>query len=370
MKTITARQAGILIFFSVIALKAIILPAVIYLYAGTSGYITMFFAFAVDFGILIGYLTIMQKYPNMTFRDIMSSVFGKIITYIVYIFLFIYYFVKTFLIIKSLYNYFNEVVFSEFNWIYYIIPFAFLLLFTIKKNWRVLGRTGEILFLFILVSINIVLFITSLEIDLTTLLPILPNGLIPVANAGIRCAYAFGDYTILIFLIGNIKWDKSSKATIISFAFIAVSTILNFFIVFLCNFGYSVINQNIAIADLSLYIDLAVTVSRLEWIALFAWTITLIFQALTYCYCCNEALQELVPKKDRKYIPYILIALLVAMYCIRNFTVQFLVKYFLTIPFGIVAISIQVGIPILLFVAGIIQASRDKKRNVQVISQS
>ena len=85
MKTITARQAGILIFFSVIALKAIILPAVIYLYAGTNGYITMFFAFAVDFGILIGYLTIMQKNPNMTFRDIMSSVFGKIVTYIVYI---------------------------------------------------------------------------------------------------------------------------------------------------------------------------------------------------------------------------------------------------------------------------------------------
>ena len=65
MKQLTNRQASILIFLSIVALKVIVLPSIIYFHAGSSGYVTIFFALIVDFTTLLLYLHIMKKNPDM-----------------------------------------------------------------------------------------------------------------------------------------------------------------------------------------------------------------------------------------------------------------------------------------------------------------
>ena len=54
MDKINSRQAGIIVFLSVIGLKAVLLPAIIYYFAGTGGYVSVFLRMVIDFALLFG----------------------------------------------------------------------------------------------------------------------------------------------------------------------------------------------------------------------------------------------------------------------------------------------------------------------------
>ncbi len=370
MKQLTNKQASVLIFLSIVALKVIVLPSIVYFHAGRSGYVTIFFALAVDFATMLLFLHIMKKNPDCKFFDIMSSAFGKIVAKIVMFLLFAYFIIKSFLVLKSTYNFFVEVVYDNMNWLFYLLATVTFLFFVIRKDLRIIGRVGEIIFWVIFIAINIVLLITSINMDITSVLPVFPNGAAPVLSTGLQCAYAFGDYTIMIFLMGNIKYNRRTPAKITSYAFMGISTILNFFIVFLCNFGHTVVNKDLAIADLALYIDLAVTVSRLEWIAIFIWTITLIMQLCVYCYCAKASADYIVPARWIPHTSKAIILALIVTYCIEEITSHALIRFLLSYEFGIFAVVVQVGIPILLYIAYLILSRRRDRRYAKNLAKN
>ena len=360
MKQLTNRQASILIFLSIVALKVIVLPSIIYFHAGSSGYVTIFFALIVDFTTLLLYLHIMKKNPDMKFFDIISSIIGNIFTKIVMVLLFVYFLIKSFLVLKSTFNFFVEVVYDNMNWFFFLISTLLFLYYILHKDLRICGRVGEILFWVIFVAINIVLIITGLNMDITAVLPVFQNGAFPLFSTGIQSAYAFGDYLIVIFMMGNIKYNERTSTQMTAYAFLGVSTILNFFIVFLCNFGHTAVNKDLAIADLALYIDLAVTVSRLEWIAIFIWTITLIMQLCIYSYCTKSSLDYIVPAKYISHTAKVIIIALFGTYLIESITSHALIRFLLSYEFGIFAIIIQLGIPLLLFICHLVLRKRRK----------
>ncbi|MBQ4558444.1 MAG: GerAB/ArcD/ProY family transporter [Clostridia bacterium] len=361
MKQLTSRQAGILIFFSVIALKAVVLPAIIFFLAGAGGYITIIFSLIFDFGLLLIYLWVMKNNPDKTFPQILEDAFGKTFSKIVCAIVFVYFMLKTFLIMKSVFNFFTKAVYDNMDWVYYIISTVFFLFFAINKPLRAFGRTAEVIFWIIFISINVILIITSFTMDLTTLLPLFPNGSVPIVDTGIKSAFGFGDYTILLFFMGNIKWEANTSKKIIIYAITAIGTIINFYIVFLCNFGYSVVNQNLAIADLSLYLDLSVTVSRLEWIAVFAWTMTLIIQMIMYAYCAKESLNQILPKKIQKISPFVVLLICGGVYLIISISIQVLLGFIFSYPVSIAAMIVQVLLPLLLAIAVIIKKRKENK---------
>ena len=358
MKQLTNKQASILIFLSIVAIKVIVLPSIIYFHAGSGGYITIFFSLIIDFLTMLIYLHIMKKNPDCKFFDIISSLFGKIFAKIVMLLLFVYFIIKTFLVLKSTYNFFVEVVYDNMNWVFYLLATVFFLYFVLRKDLRIVGRVGEIIFWIIFIAINAVLLITSINMDITAVLPLFPNGATPIVTTGIQCAYAFGDYLILIFMMGNIKYNDKTSTQITSYAFMGISTILNFFIVFLCNFGHTVVNKDLAIADLALYIDLAVTVSRLEWIAVFIWTVTLIMQLCIYAYCTKASLDYIVPASAIPHTSKAITLALIITYCIEEITSHALIRFLLSYEFGIFAIIIQIGIPILLWITHLLLSRR------------
>jgi len=360
MDKISTKQAGIIIFLSIISLKAVVFPAVLYFYAGIGGYVTVFFALIIDGLLLLSYLYTMKQNPNMTFFDIINSFCGKIIGKIVFMLIFLYFITKTFLLMKSTYNFFVQVVYDKLNWTHFLIATLFFILFVLNKRLRVFGRCGEAVFWLIFISINFVLIVSSFNIDITRVLPFMPNGAEPVFTAGIRTAFAFGDYTIIILLMGNIKYTEHTNKKITMYAFMGISTVLNLFIVFLCAFGYTATNQNLAIADLSLYIDFASTVSRLEWIAVFSWTITLVIQMVMYAFSAKTTLSNILPKTKPKTIAIIIVSLLAIAYIIPGISIQGLVQLLLSYEFGIFAIIIQVGIPLLLLIISLIQKRRNR----------
>ncbi len=369
MKKLTSRQASILIFLSIVALKVIVLPSIIYFHAGSSGYVTIFFALFVDFATLLLYLHIMKKNPDMRFFDIISHAFGKIFAKIVMFLIFTYFIIKSFLVLKSTFNFFVEVVYDNMNWFFFLATTLLFIYYILHKDLRITGRVGEVLFWIIFIAINIVLIITGLNMDITAVLPIFQNGAFPIFSTGIQSAYAFGDYLIIIFMMGNIKYNEKTSTQMTAYAFMGISTILNFFIVFLCNFGHTAVNKDLAIADLALYIDLAVTVSRLEWIAIFIWTITLLIQLCIYAYCTKASLDYVVPTRFIPHTAKVVVLALLGTYLIEAITSHALIRFLLSYEFGIFAIIIQLGIPILAYIAHIILARRKKTSYAKTLVQ-
>ncbi len=360
MEKLSSKQAGIITFLSVISLKAVVFPAVLYFYAGTSGYVTVLMAMLFDFLILLSYLWVMKQNPDMTFFDIITNFIGKICAKIVFIIVFLYFIIKTFLLMKSTYNFFVQVVYDNLNWVYFLIATIFFIYFVLNKKIRTFGRCGEVVFWLIFISINFVLLISSFNMDLTRVLPFLPNGIGPVASTGLRCSFAFGDYMILILLMGNVKYTDNTNKKITMYALMGINTVFNLFIVFLCAFGYTATNQSLAIADLSLYIDFSSTVSRLEWIAVFSWTITLVIQMVMYAFSSKSTLNHIIAFKNPKTSSVFVVLILTIAYVIPGVPIQTLVQALLSYEFGIFATIVQVGIPILLLLACLKQKRRNK----------
>ncbi len=361
--SISSKQVGTLLFFSIIAIKAVLLPAIIYFYAGTNGYITVIGVLTIDFSLLLCYLAIMKRYPNKTFVNIMEECFGLVISKVLVAMILVYFAIKTILMIMSTYNFLEQVLYDEINWIYYVIVTLAFLYFVVSKSLRVFGRSGQVLFWIVFFAITLVMLITVTNTDFTALLPLFPNGAKPLVDTGFKCAVGFGDYTILIFFLGNTAYTKHSTRHIITFALLGITTIANFYIVFLCNFGYSVVNQNLAIADLTLYIDLAVSVSRLEWIAVFSWLITMVVQMSVYAYCFNQSLIYLLPQKISKHSHLILVIITGLTLIFGNFTLQNIASFVLSQGYSIFACVVQIGIPLLLLLCLLIYRIRKPHSN-------
>ena len=70
MKTISARQTGIIVFLTILANKILVLPSILYKSSDADSIFVMLTLFLIEFLILLVFLKLKKNYPNQTFLNI------------------------------------------------------------------------------------------------------------------------------------------------------------------------------------------------------------------------------------------------------------------------------------------------------------
>lgn len=211
-KQLSTKQFVFLIFLSSIAIKMFLLPALILRTFGKNGIWTIAFFIVLEIMNLILLLVVCRRNPDKTFFQIITDAFGKIVSKIIVAVLFAFTFVKTVIVVSEIKVFFVAVMYRDINWMVMAIPLIALVTAFAYRPLRALGRVSEILTPVVLVSTLILCSLLIPEFDIDGILPLFDGGIERIFQGIDKFPLWFGDTTVVLLFMGNIKISKGFGA--------------------------------------------------------------------------------------------------------------------------------------------------------------
>ena len=184
--------------------------------AKQDAWIAIIIAISWSIILLLMFSRILTLYPGKDLFVILQIVMGKFIGKIISILMIWFAFHDGTLILRSLSDFTNTIVFPDTPVIVPMLFFTILLIWSVKEGIEVLGRWSEF---FIWIVITLILTVTLLsisEMDISRLKPILYNNFTPVLKGAFSCfSYPLGETVIFTMVFSNISKIKNYKKTFI-----------------------------------------------------------------------------------------------------------------------------------------------------------
>ena len=313
-KTITSNQAGLILILFTVGLKFSVLPAIMCDYASNNGYIVCLIALIFDFLGTLAVIMIMRKIPEKNFFELIKETLSRPVAIIIYVLLTVFFIIKCLIALLELHDYFIATLFEELNPWYFVVVLMLLMLFLFNKNLRTFGRLLEMLFWPMAIGIMFTLIFPISDIELTNLLPLFQDGFYPIWKGVVHTSFAFGDYTILLILMGKISYKKNSVKKILLYMFSMLSFIFQFYVIFVGTFGDTAINQTLALGELPLHNPYPSTIGKLEWLTIIIWTAILTIEAGILGKCSCICIGHIINKSEPKTPSIITIIILIILY--------------------------------------------------------
>lgn len=359
-KTISTNQAGLIYSVFTIALKLSALPSLMFRYAGNDSYIACLIALIFDFVGTLVIIFILHKHPDKSFKEILTNTFGKVISTIIHIVLLIYFLAKCVLVLQELHDYFIATLFEELNPVYFLIVLGLIILYSTLKNFRSIGRVIELIYWPTLIGIAFTLIFPIEDIQIEKLLPIFEQGPYPLYKAISRTTFAFGDYMILLPLMGKIKFSNHSKKTLITYTVATLGFIYTFFVIFVGSFGKYAISQTLALGELPLHNSTPSTIGKLEWLTITIWTVILLVDAIILSCTCKHIFDNIFGISDKKWTSYTITGILVVTVALTYLQLEKIIEIAVTPVFSSISGGIQVALLILLIISSVVASKRNK----------
>ncbi len=362
-KTISTNQTGLIYCIFTIALKLSALPSLMFSYAGNDSYVACLIALIIDMLATLIVIGIIIKHPDKSFKQLITETFGKIISVIIHSLLVIYFLAKCVLVLQELHDYFIATLFEELNPIYFLIVLGLIILYATFRNYRVIGRTIELVFWPTMFALFFTLLFPIEDMQIEKLLPIFEQGPYPIYKAISRTTFAFGDYMIFIPLMSNIKIVKNSKKTLTLYTLGTVGFIFSFFVIFVGCFGKYAISQTLALGELPLHNTTPETIGKLEWLTISIWTIILLINAIILAHTCRQVFDNLFGVNDKKWSCYTISAILIVIVGLTYLQLETIIQIAITPVFSGLSGGLQLTILIMLIIASIVSSNKTKNKS-------
>ena len=369
MKQLTSRQVNILFFILVLSTKLLVLPSLIAGSAKNSGWIVVLFMFLVDSMLILIMFSVMKTFPNIKLKDFFEKAFGKIMSKIILFLLGVFLIFKVAMMVRECYEFYNETVYVDFSWFKFLLPVGLIITYFSIKPLRGLGRASEILIYFVLTAIFMAFLFSIPSADFLSFFPLMPNGIKPIFSSMFDYAFWFGDFLVLLFFMGDVKYEKKSfKNLYLSYAYAMVIVLAITFLLYAL-FGSIAPTYKTAIVDITEYVPRLSTSGRFTWIIIFLWPIALIysmgiFQAFsTTCFaCCFN-----IKKNDEKYVAICSVCLTLGVLITAGFSQTELILY-VTSAVKYFVLVIQYIVPIF-FPLGLINIIKKEKKHEKFVEK-
>ena len=359
-KQINTRQASLILVVFTIALKLSVLPAMIADYADKNTYIVCLIALCLDFICNLIIIFIIKKLPSKTFFELIKETLSTPFAIIIYILMTIYFVIKATIALLELHDYYITSLFEDINPLFFLLTLTLLLLYLFSKNYRNIGRSLQILFWPLFIGLSFTLIFPLSDIELTNLLPIFQDGSYSIFNGILHTNIGFGDFIILLLLMGNISVKEKTPKTLILYSLGAIQFIFSFYMIFQGAFGSTSVNKTLALSELPLHNPHPTSIGRLEWLTIIIWTIILLIQVGILGVCATKCFGTIFNACDKKYpsivITFIVIGLIIATY-LKLYNV---IKLATSTTFSIIITSFHTLLITILIISFIVYSIKNK----------
>ncbi|MBQ7308097.1 MAG: GerAB/ArcD/ProY family transporter [Clostridia bacterium] len=360
-KQLTINQASTLIFLCSIAMKISILPGYMSTTAKEDFWLVTLLMFITEILTLLIIWNIAKRNPEKTFFELIGENFNIPIKKIVEIMLLIFILLKTLLSIYQTKIFIRNTIYEEFNEWIFLLTFVVFLIFVANNSYTSLGRTSEIVVYSAFVAIIISLMLSVLEIDISNILPLFPNGIFPLVDSFGKSSMWFGDYLLLLVFMGNIKFEKQSIKRFYVYYGIMILFVIIFFITFNCLYKNTTSIHQTAISDVSHFIP-RFNDFRLDWISDILWIFVQVFTCgIWFSVSKNLFCHTFNIKKYDYLVPIGFSIIVILVMNLLQIQINNYVNFLGTYCFWITSILSQ--LPFILFIVKKINKRRKKYEN-------
>lgn len=351
MKQLTDRQTSLILFVTTIALKLLVLPSLLIGTSQNSVWLVLIIMFAIDALLLTLVLAVVRAFPEQTFSQVLQKLVGKVGTKIVLCVLGLLFLLKLSMLMRECFEFYAETSYVDFSWIVYLVPLILVLGYATSSSLRALGRSIEIFFYFIILSVVMAILFSVSSIDIFAILPLVPNGISPILKALLDYAFWFGDFLIIAMLMGNIKLQNNSLKKMFLSYFCAMIVVFVVVTIHFSLFGSVSTTYKTSLVDITEYIPRITTSGRFTWIVLLLYPITLIFAMMVYSkfaiICFFDGLK--LKQKHTKMLAYFVVLASVGILALTQFSqnllIEVITKY---LKYGVLAVQIVVPLMLVL----------------------
>jgi spore germination protein KB len=306
------------------------------------------------------FLNISSK-SDKTFFETMQIIFGKVVAKILFFIYFIYFTLNTFAVTESLFLYLSEHLYFQYNWAQYIFPLFLMIMFVSSTDLSALVRTIQFFIPFIILSVLLSIFLSSLNCDFSNCLPLFENGLSNSLNI-FDYSFWFGDGLIMVLFFGKIDRKKSIKPIIISIVVMSI-LVSFFFLVFYCVFETDTINNKEAITDVLRVLPQNSDVVNVNWVITLLWQLALLVYICLYSYISRIFLEGLFNFHNAKVSVPIVLMLVLASLLVINFDMSKLL-FFLVNYAKYFAILCHYVLPVIIFITSLFRLRRKNEKAI------
>ena len=175
---INYRQLSIMVFMSFIALKFLALPSLMYVISGNMSYLVALVLMIVDGLYVFLILDLMKKSGQKNLYEFMRECLGPVLSKIILIVLIIKYALVSANISKGLEFFVVENLYTEFNWVVFVLPLIILVGFMVYKGIRNIARVSEMICWAIVVGVIYIGLKAIAGVDILSYLPMFHDGVL------------------------------------------------------------------------------------------------------------------------------------------------------------------------------------------------
>lgn len=331
MKSLTIGQVCAMLAIGVVSNKLLLLPSIMYQYAGQDALFVILFKFllAILFVGLIMYVLV--KNPDKNLREIVSSVIGDIGYRVLAFFIFIMYLVKCFTLLMESELFLSSTMYEEYNKILFIVPTIFIVGYLAYKGLRTVGRTCEALVKVIFIGLFITFLLSLSELDPSNILPLGTTPLSSMIDALNACFLWYGNYFILFFCLGDVKFSKGMVKKVYLTLIFSIMFVLAFFFLYYANFEYTSIFHKFAISDITQFTPEIASFTKVDWFTIIIWMITSVLQCAIQVYIMQRSFIEAFNIRKSQLFSFIFLAVYTLIYILLPFNssevINFVTRY-------------------------------------------
>jgi spore germination protein len=359
-KSVNTRQAGLILIVFTIALKLSVLPAMITDYVDKNSYIVCLIAMAIDFICNIIIILIIKKLPSKTFFDLIKETLSKPVAIIIYLLMTIYFLIKANIALLELHDYYITSLFEDINPIFFLLVLTLLLLYLFNRSFRNIGRSLQVLFWPLFLGLSFTLIYPLSDIELTNLLPLFQDGSYSLFNGLLHTSIGFGDFTILLLLMGHISTHKKTTKTLIIYSLSAIQFVFTFYMIFQGAFGNTAVNKTLALSELPLHNPYPANIGRLEWLTIIIWTVILLIQVGILGKCATKCFGIAFNATDKKYPHIVMSAIVICVLVATYLKLHNIIKIATSTAFSITISTFHLLLIVVLLVSFIIYLNKNK----------
>ena len=343
---VTSRQLNLFFIFIAPLTKLLVLPSLLFFSAFRDAYIVIFCYLAIDIIFLLLMLDLVKN-DKRNLSEILTDSIGVVGKNIVFILLGLFFLLKT--LIPSL----EQSLLSQ-NILYESSPsmMFFIPIFAVMCYGGVIGfkssfRTIELMTPIIGFGILALVISAMFSADFLGIFPILEYGVSPIAKSLFNYSLWFGDFIIILPLLGHIKKTKNTKRnTLVAFAS-GMFGVAFIYIVILGIFGVLAPRQLYIITKVSKYSVALSNLGRVDFLFIILNLIgmilhtTILFTAMIYFF--HEAFK--INRTILSAVLSIVMLIFSMMYILRfKSIINFVLQYF-----SIFVLIVQYLVPVVIY---------------------
>ncbi|MBE5741119.1 MAG: hypothetical protein E7351_01110 [Clostridiales bacterium] len=357
---INYRQLSVMIFFSFISLKFLVLPSVLYLHSGNMSWLVVLVLMILDGLFAISIIDLMKKNQDSNINEFMNNTIGPVLTKIFLAVLALKFFLQVANIVKGLEFFVVENFYNNFSWILYILPLIGLTSFMMYKGLRNIARVQEVFCWSIVIGCIYIGCKSFSGVDPLVYLPMFKDGAVPLFESGYRHLSWFGSSTFLLILFGKVDFQNPRKKLCIKYIIFAIILVQFIYFIFYGLFDITSPTHTFAISDISQFTSSKSIIDELSWLVVSLWVIMQSIQIALYGYCLVLSLMYLFHIKSKIVVITFVNILIFALSYLGAETIN-LEQIFFTPFASIVTIISQYIIPPILWIGYMVRHRRQNK---------